>query len=163
MMDPLSVTRLSFLQPTIRGLGEQLLQKFENPFLRVTQGLRDWKAQATLFAQGRTTPGAIVTDAPPGYSWHEFGLAFDLAPITALGPDWNTDHPIWKQIIIAGEALGLYSGSHFGEGSIKPRPDDPHFQLTGRFPASPTDEVRALFAQGNLQAVWDAAGIGAQP
>ena|SRR5665213_2433996 len=124
--------------------------------LRVDQALRSWTDQAKLFAQGRTTPGEVVTDAAPGYSWHEFGLAFDVVPLDVdLIPDWVLTHPIWQDIVTAGEALGLSSGSDFTH-----RKDTPHFQLTGRFPVTPTDAVRRLYQSSGMQAVWDAAGIG---
>jgi peptidoglycan L-alanyl-D-glutamate endopeptidase CwlK len=44
----------------------------------VLSGLRSYSQQAALYAQGRTKPGEIVTKAPPGSSWHNYGLAVDL-------------------------------------------------------------------------------------
>ena len=57
----------------------------------VTQGLRTYAEQDALYAQGRTVPGEIVTNAAAGYSWHNFGNAVDLVPedITIGQPDWN--------------------------------------------------------------------------
>jgi hypothetical protein len=69
-------------------------------------------------------------------------------------PDWNLSHPIWQQVVSCGEILGLFSGSEFH--SIK---DWPHLQLTGTFPESPTDEVRQLFQQAGMEAVWKEAGL----
>lgn len=40
-------------------------------------GCRTWDEQEKLYAQGRTSPGKIVTNARPGYSYHNFGLAID--------------------------------------------------------------------------------------
>lgn len=48
---------------------------------QITSGKRLTDQQAALYAQGRTLPGPIVTDAPPGTSAHEFGLAIDVAPV----------------------------------------------------------------------------------
>ena len=39
----------------------------------VTQGLRTMVEQEALYAQGRTAPGAIVTNAQPGQSPHNPG------------------------------------------------------------------------------------------
>lgn len=44
----------------------------------VISGLRSYQQQAALYAQGRTKPGKIVTNARPGSSWHNYGLAIDL-------------------------------------------------------------------------------------
>jgi peptidoglycan L-alanyl-D-glutamate endopeptidase CwlK len=44
----------------------------------VISGLRSYAQQAALYAQGRTKPGPIVTKAPAGSSWHNYGLAMDL-------------------------------------------------------------------------------------
>jgi peptidoglycan L-alanyl-D-glutamate endopeptidase CwlK len=41
--------------------------------------LRDGEYQAKIYAQGRTEPGAIVTNAKPGQSMHEYKCAMDFA------------------------------------------------------------------------------------
>lgn len=46
--------------------------------IQVFEALRDHKRQAELYAQGRTAPGPIVTNAAPGTSWHNFGFAVDV-------------------------------------------------------------------------------------
>ena len=40
----------------------------------VFMGLRTFAQQNALYAQGRITPGKIVTKAKGGQSWHNFGL-----------------------------------------------------------------------------------------
>lgn len=124
----------------------------EGIVIRVTQSLRPWATQEALYAQGRTAPGSIVTNAEPGFSWHNFGLAVDVAPFDGALPDWNITHPVWQRLVSVGDSLGLLSGAEW-----RTFPDWPHFQLTGRFPVTPDDEVRYLFKEGGLQAVWDAA------
>jgi peptidoglycan L-alanyl-D-glutamate endopeptidase CwlK len=47
--------------------------------LVVVQALRTKEQQDALYAQGRTAPGRVVTDARPGFSWHNFGRAYDVA------------------------------------------------------------------------------------
>jgi len=52
--------------------------------LRITESYRSSARQAELYAQGRNSAGKVinhklkVTDAPPGISYHEYGLAFDV-------------------------------------------------------------------------------------
>jgi len=154
-MNPSSLARLSQVHPKLSELIQKLAELLaaEEIDLHVTQGLRSFQQQADLYAQGRTKPGPIVTKAPPGHSWHEFGMAVDVVPFDKEGhPDWNADHPAWKRIVEVGKSLGLFSGTDFH--SIK---DTPHFQLTGNFPDSPTDDVRSLMETSGLQAVWTAA------
>lgn len=45
---------------------------------KAISGNRTWDEQAKLYAQGRTSPGKIVTNAMPGYSNHNFGIAVDM-------------------------------------------------------------------------------------
>ena len=154
-MDAVSEARLGMIWPVlaakIRTLAEMLEQ--ESITIRVTQALRSWTEQDGLYQQGRTRPGPIVTNAAAGTSWHNFGMAVDVVPMAQAGqPDWNVEHPAWKRLIAAGESLGLFSGSEF-----RTFKDYPHFQLTGRFPVSPTDEVRQLFKDAGMEAVWQEA------
>ena len=77
----------------------------------VTATLRSNAEQAALYAQGRTTPGAIVTNAKPGESAHNYGLAVDVVPIVNGKPDWafNAMHPdmAWGKIGRLGQLAGL--------------------------------------------------------
>jgi peptidoglycan L-alanyl-D-glutamate endopeptidase CwlK len=44
---------------------------------KVICGTRTFEEQAALYAKGRTAPGPKVTNAKPGSSMHNFGLAID--------------------------------------------------------------------------------------
>jgi len=156
-MDPVSESRLNVVHPALAAIIRQMagILMHESIDLRVTQGLRSFDEQAALYAQGRTVPGSIVTNARPGYSWHEFGLAVDVAPFDTQGkPDWNVFHPAWKRIVSLGISLGLFSGTQFTKLC-----DTPHFQLTGDLPVSPDDDTRQAFETGGLLAVWHNANI----
>lgn len=156
-LDPTSTARLSQVCPALAAkiiaLAELLAS--ESMVIRVTQGLRSWAQQDALYQQGRTTPGNIVTNAPAGSSWHEFGLAVDLVVMNPDGTcDWDAADPAWQKMIETGESLGLFSGSQFC--SIK---DNPHFQLTGSFPVSPNEEARQIFLNAGMTSVWVEAGL----
>src|SRR5208337_955731 len=157
-MDSISESRLQLVCPTLSDKIQQLAAMLEDEGIvfRVTQGLRSWNDQDKLYQQGRTTPGKIVTNAPAGTSWHNFGLAVDIVPMDQdpPQPDWDTSHPVWQRLIAVGESLGLYSGSEFAH--IK---DEPHFQLTGSFPVSPNDEVRQIFKDAGMEEIWREAGL----
>jgi peptidoglycan LD-endopeptidase CwlK len=90
----------------------------------VTCTLRSNDEQATLYAQGRTAPGHIVTDAPAGRSAHNYGLALDIVPLVNGKPDWNGHDPVWHQI---GD-LGLAAGLQWAGAPGFPFPEEPHFQ-----------------------------------
>jgi peptidoglycan L-alanyl-D-glutamate endopeptidase CwlK len=177
-MDAISEARLQLICPLVandvRNLAVML--DFE---VQVVQALRSWNAQAALYAKGRTEPGEpcshngilrpvgtcldhplglIVTKCLPGWSYHQFGLAVDLCPddptIPGYQADWNASHPTWKRMENAGRACGFVCGCDF-----RTFPDAPHFQMTGRFPVNPDDEVRQLFKDGGALAVWSEAGL----
>lgn len=158
-LDSVSETRLKKIYPRladlVRKMADTLAQ--EKIVIRVVQALRTIEEQDALFAQGRTKPGKIVTNARGGQSYHNFGLAVDCVPSKfgpdkAYDPDWNEKNPSWKRMIDVGTGLGLNSGATWR--TLK---DFPHFQLTGKFPESAPDaKLRALFEKGGMQAVWDA-------
>jgi peptidoglycan L-alanyl-D-glutamate endopeptidase CwlK len=156
-MDPRTNMLLADLHPVVASKFASLAAGFSaatGDSLEVVQGLRSWQAQSVLYDQGRTAPGAVVTNAPPGYSWHEFGLALDVCPKSLLRtPGWSPANPLWKVMQQLAQAQG------FTCGACWTHPDTPHLQITGRFPVSPDDEVRQLFLCGGIQAVWDEAGI----
>ena len=91
-----------------------------------TTGLRDLKEQALLYAQGRTAPGAIVTNAPAGESAHDWGCATDFAYFdpSFSGQDfWNkADWDLYRDVV--NEISGLTWG-----GTFQNFPDRPHNEL----------------------------------
>jgi peptidoglycan LD-endopeptidase CwlK len=153
-VNAISQARLLAVYPGLASLIQQLAQTLTFD-IEVTQGLRTWAEQDALYAQGRTTPGEIVTHAPGGFSWHNFGLAVDLVPedLTPGQPDWNLNNPVWARMVSIAESVGLVSGAEWHGTDL----DTPHVQLTGRFPVSPDDEVRGIFQSGGIPAVWTAA------
>lgn len=112
----------------------------------VTSTLRDQEYQESLYAQGRTTPGKIVTKAKL-IGPHAFGLAYDVAPITADGKTvlWN-DNTKWTIIGQEGKKLGLTWG-----GDWKSICDKPHFELT--------DGLTAADLRAGKRPKWWAAAV----
>jgi peptidoglycan L-alanyl-D-glutamate endopeptidase CwlK len=157
-MDLVSEQRLAQVHPLlaakVRAMADALLAQDPPVLIRVTQGLRTWDEQDALYQQGRTKPGTIVTNAPAGFSYHNFGLAVDVVPMTPTGPDWDISHPVWQQIISAGRDVGLDAGALW-----RTFKDYPHFQLTGALPVSPDDAVRTLYTQNGMPAVWEATTL----
>ena len=92
--------------------------------LLVTSTYRDFESQATIYAQGRSAPGKIVTNAKPGYSWHNWKRAADVVPLVGGKAIWN-DTALWTKIGTIGESVGLEWA-----GRWKSFKETPHFQLT---------------------------------
>lgn len=128
-MDTISISRLQQLHPKLRDKAledyEKVSTGLKSGLLRITQGLRTIEEQDALYAQGRTAPGNIVTNAKGGSSLHNFGLAFDIVIIRDGKPDWATDTPDFKYVVEALKELGWEWGGDFH--SII---DKPHFQIT---------------------------------
>jgi peptidoglycan L-alanyl-D-glutamate endopeptidase CwlK len=151
-MNPVSEARLQNVNPVLSDKIRQMATILEGEGINiiVVSGTRTWGEQTTLYAQGRTALGNIVTDAPAGYSWHNFGCAVDCAPLMPdESIDWNASHPQWKRMETVGVSLGLVSGANWTRLI-----DAPHFQLTGRFPVSPDDEARQIFSNEGTEAFW---------
>lgn len=130
--------RIANLHPKLRTIATKFIndvQKKLNTNLLITSGLRTFEEQKKIYAQGRTTPGSIVTYAPPGSSYHNYGLAFDVAYIDKNGkPDWT------KQISREIANIGKKNGLDWGGNWTKPF-DPPHFQLT----LAPTSKLLKLY------------------
>lgn len=87
---------------------------------------RDAESQNSLYAQGRTSGGAIVTNAKAGQSWHNYRLAYDCVPLVQGKPAWG-DSALYRQVGIAGESVGLEWAGRW-TGKLK---ETAHFQYTG--------------------------------
>lgn len=92
--------------------------------IKITSGFRSFEEQNKLYAQGRTTPGQIVTKAKGGESLHNYGVAYDVCPIVNGKFDWNAPGAIWEKIAKFGEDIGCEAGAHWKEFV-----DQPHFQI----------------------------------
>lgn len=123
--DPLTAQRIAQLHPVIRAKVADFILEAQKRgiYLRVFSGLRTFDQQARLYAQGRTAPGTIVTNAKPGESWHNYGLAFDVVEMEGGRALWS--NPRWKQI----GALGKNFGFEWG-GDWKSFDDKPHFEYS---------------------------------
>lgn len=107
------------------------LKELEVEFI-VTCTYRSKIEQDALYAQGRTKPGKIVTNARGGQSKHNMvddknnpaSRAFDIVPLINGKPDWNIKNESWAVAARVGDGLGLEWG-----GSWIHSKDFPHFQL----------------------------------
>ncbi|MBC1937200.1 hypothetical protein HCA69_12535 [Listeria grandensis] len=82
--------------------------------------------QDALYAQGRTKPGPIVTNAKGGQSNHNYGVAVDLCLYTSDGKNvvWETTTKRWMRVVAIAKSVGFKWGGDWT--SFK---DYPHFEL----------------------------------
>lgn len=125
---------LGDLHPELQPLCYAFLEeaKKQGIDVLVTCTYRSGAEQDDLYAQGRTKPGKIVTNAMSGQSAHNYTIkgkpaakAFDIVPLINGKPQWSDHHPAWRELGKIGMNLGLNwygaPGSKFFEM--------PHFQL----------------------------------
>jgi peptidoglycan L-alanyl-D-glutamate endopeptidase CwlK len=124
--------------------------------------LRTFEDQDELYAQGRTKPGSIVTNARGGDSLHNYGLAADyvLDGMPAKpGVQWSWDTKFdsnqngrsgWMDLGAIARAAGLEWG-----GDWKRFPDLPHVQ--NRYGLT-LAEIKELYrsCRNDLKAFWAA-------
>ena len=90
----------------------------------ITQGLRTFAESDALYQQGRTKPGEIVTNAPAGASYHNYGLAVDFALVIKGKTTWDEKNPNWMTVVNIFKKHGFTWGGDF-TGTFK---DYPHLE-----------------------------------
>ncbi len=118
---------ISLCHPRLQKLAAQLVSEAGNQGFAIAIGetLRTTEEQDALYAQGRTKPGSIVTNAPGSSysSYHQWGTAFDIYRDDGTGA-YNESGDFFEQVGAIGVNLGLEWG-----GNWKSIVDKPHFQL----------------------------------
>lgn len=154
-MDGISESRLVEVHPELARRVQQLASMLNIP-IRVTCGVRSWSDQEADWLKGRNgdgevvDPAKVITNAKPGHSWHQMGLAADLVPMLPDGqPDWNVTHASWQELIAACPSCGLRSGSTFEH--LK---DNPHVQ-PAEITESPTPQDIQELTDGGITAYWE--------
>ncbi|MES2457199.1 MAG: M15 family metallopeptidase [Bacteroidota bacterium] len=144
MRDPISFQRASALHPAIRQEVIKTIDKAESNLptsarVRIVQGMRTIEEQQILFNKGRTTPGTIVTNARPGQSFHNYGLAIDFAMLYDKNGDgvfndlsWDINYDFdkdgvkdWMEVVLCFKAAAFVWG-----GDFKSITDNPHLEKT---------------------------------
>src|SRR5258706_185859 len=140
MADSRSETNIATLLPDAQVQAREFLKQVRAAAInaKIIGGTRTFAEQDELFAQGRTKPGKIVTNAKGGFSNHNFGIAWDIGIFK--GTAFLAESPQYDEAGQIGKALGLEWGGEFS--SII---DKPHFQCrTGKTLA----ELPALLTAG---------------
>lgn len=123
---------LDELHPKFRPLVDSFLSRAKQHGIDVvvTCTWRSGAEQDALYAQGRTQPGKVVTNAKAGQSMHNFmvagkpaSLAIDIVPVANGKAVWNAGDPLWASLGQLGEETGLEWAGHW-----KRFKEYPHFQ-----------------------------------
>jgi peptidoglycan L-alanyl-D-glutamate endopeptidase CwlK len=144
MRDQISFKRAQLLHPIIRDEVVRLVEEAEkllpaNCAVRLAQTLRTEAEQNALYAQGRTKPGKIVTNAKFGASFHCYGLAIDFCLVYDLDGNgtyeflsWdikadkdNDKIADWMEVVMVFKNAGYKWG-----GDFKSITDNPHLEKT---------------------------------
>lgn len=125
---------INHLHPDLQQLCRKFLARCQaqNIATIIIYTWRSISEQDALYAQGRMTPGKIVTNAKGGQSKHNFTVdgkpaskAFDFTIKNRDGTlNWNIDSREWKSAIAIGKELGLVWG-----GDFRKMRDADHFEI----------------------------------
>ena len=110
---------------------------------KIVQGTRTFAEQAALYAKGRTTAGPKVTNAPPGTSWHNYGIAIDMGCFRDGKYLDDTEPNSADKVHRAVGAIAAEHNIRWG-GLWKTFKDIPHFQV-GALPDSPNNALKDKF------------------
>lgn len=118
---------ITLCHPRLQVLAAKLVEECSKQGLKIKIGetFRTVAEQDALYAQGRTTPGNIVTSFKGSTysSYHQWGTAFDFFRNDGQGAYKDTDG-FFGKVGAIGVGLGLEWG-----GNWKSPVDKPHFQL----------------------------------
>lgn len=100
--------KIEDLHPKVAEMCKEFIEecKLAGVDVLITSTYRDAESQNELYAQGRTKPGKIVTNAKAGDSFHNYQLAFDFVPIIHGKAVWN-DIDLFKKCGSIAKTCGL--------------------------------------------------------
>lgn len=126
-MDRISEERIETLHPVFREKARkfvELLEKSSEYRWRVTSAFRSLDEQKKLHDAYTANPSRAAIASAPGLSFHNYGLAIDVLP---MSDDFkrilNITTAEWQPVGIIAKALGLTWG-----GDFKTRTDRPHVE-----------------------------------
>lgn len=160
MKDQKTLERIQLLHPKLRDEAVQIYDEIcaaltGNAICRFSYTLRTFAEQDALYAQGRSKPGAIVTKARGGQSYHNYGLAIDIVLILDKDLNGTFETASWDEKIDTDkdkqadwmEIVGIFKRHGWEWGGDWRFQDTPHFQKT--FGKS-VNELLALHNSGKI-------------
>jgi peptidoglycan L-alanyl-D-glutamate endopeptidase CwlK len=124
----MSSRNLADLRQDVRQMAEKHIElcKEQKIDLLVYCTYRSNEEQDELYAQGRTKPGKIVTNARGGQSQHNnvdsakrpSALGYDCVPLKNGKAVWDGKDQLWVTVIKCGEEAGLQASARWS-GKLK--------------------------------------------
>ena len=157
-MDKITLERIKLLHPLVRGEVDEIYKEIcealkGRAMCRFAYTLRTLAEQAELYAIGRSKSPKLkrVTNAAPGFSYHNYGLAIDIVLIwdkdgngSYETASWDTKMDFdgdgkadWIEVVEIFRKYGWAWG-----GNWAGLPDAPHFERTFGYSAV---ELKRLF------------------
>lgn len=129
------------LHPKLRSLIPVILEECKQQGLNVliTDCFRTQPEQDALYAQGRTAPGGIVTNARYPDSAHCWGVAFDFCR-NVKGLEYDNSDCFFTKVAVIAKKHGLEWG-----GDWKRFVDRPHLQLPEFMPNNSTSWLKNTY------------------
>lgn len=112
--------------------------------VQILSGTRTYAEQTAIYAQGRTKPGSVVTNAKAGQSNHNFGIAFDIGIFKGKTYYTGKNDAENKAYLDASKLIkpvGLLWG-----GDWRSSKDYPHYELP--VGGKSVSQIRALLEAG---------------
>ena len=104
---------ITLCHPRLQLLAVQLVEESgkQGLMIKIGETLRTVAEQDALYAQGRTEPGNLVTNAPGSNysSYHQWGTAFDIFRNDGAGA-YNESALFFQRVGAIGMSLGLEWG-----------------------------------------------------
>lgn len=146
---------IAVCHPRLQSMAKKLVEECAAKGLKIkiTDCFRSKEEQDSLYAQGRTKPGNIVTDAPGSTysSMHMWGVAFDICRNDGRGAYYDNDG-FFTKVGAIGKSLGLEWG-----GNWKSPVDKPHFQLAD-WGSTPTKLKQMYGTPDRFKQTWSSGG-----
>lgn len=119
-----SANKIEDLHPAIQGAATAVIADLQAQGIpvRVMSTFRSVEEQDRLYNSGRG-----VTRVRGGGSYHNYALAFDIAPVEVLSDsNWDPENPVWDKVGAAMKRHGFEWG-----GDWRSFQDRPHAQVAG--------------------------------
>jgi peptidoglycan LD-endopeptidase CwlK len=149
--DPRTERNIATLHPRAQKVARDFMARamtvlgLQGYTVQIISGTRTYDQQAELYAQGRSKAGRIVTNAPAGYSNHNFGIAFDIGIFDAQRryiDDLPAQGGLLQQTVTklyrSLGPIGVAMGETWG-GNWKSFTDEPHYELHPEWAANMTE------------------------
>lgn len=160
MIDPKTIEKIKLLHPKLRDevteIYEKISEALTKPVMcRFTHTLRTPAEQDALYAQGRTKPGKIVTNAKGLSSMHNYGLAIDIVLLHDKDNDWKYETVSWDTKLDADkdgksdwmEVVRIFKEYGWEWGGDWKFYDAPHFQKSFGYSIK---QLRDLYTSGKV-------------